>query len=135
MTEQRDSLREALRWIEKAEHDIRNADHTLTLKKDCPLDTVCFHAQQGAEKCLKALLVFEGVDFPRTHDLVLLLHLVPKEAAIRIETVDVHPLNRYSVETRYPGEWAPFTRKEAENAVLLAKKVRKAVKACLRRGL
>lgn len=35
-------------WVEKADNDLRNAEHTLTLRKDCPYDTVCFHAQQCA---------------------------------------------------------------------------------------
>ena len=33
-------------WVQKAEHDLKNAEHTLTLEDDCPFDTVCFHAQQ-----------------------------------------------------------------------------------------
>ena len=37
-------------WVEKAEHDLRNAECVLTLEKDCPADTVCFHSQQCAEK-------------------------------------------------------------------------------------
>lgn len=44
-------------WIKKAEGDLKTAEHTLTLKERCPFDTVCFHAQQCAEKYLKALLV------------------------------------------------------------------------------
>jgi predicted nucleotidyltransferase len=47
-------------WVVKAEHDLRNAEHTLTLEEDCPLDTVAFHAQQCVEKYLKALLVRAG---------------------------------------------------------------------------
>jgi len=66
---------EVRRWVEKAEHDLRNAEHVLTLREQCPTDTVCFHCQQCAEKYLKALLVFRGIAFPRTHDLVLLLNL------------------------------------------------------------
>ena len=42
-------------WLQKASHDLINAEHTLKLPDDeCPLDTVCFHAQQCAEKYLKA---------------------------------------------------------------------------------
>ena len=46
-------------WIKKAESDLKTAEHTLTLKENCPFDTVCFHAQQCAEKYLKALLVYK----------------------------------------------------------------------------
>ena len=48
-------------WVEKAEHDLRNAEHTLTLQEDCPFDTVCYHAQQCAEKYLKAFLISKSL--------------------------------------------------------------------------
>lgn len=37
----------------------------------------CFHAEQAAEKALKALLVVAGIDPPRAHDLELLAGLLP----------------------------------------------------------
>ncbi|MBW1960508.1 MAG: HEPN domain-containing protein [Deltaproteobacteria bacterium] len=40
--------------------------------------TVCFHAQQCAEKYLKAFLTFKNIDFPKTHDIGELLALVSK---------------------------------------------------------
>ena len=46
-------LRNVRQWVAKAENDLRNAEHTLTLQEECPFDTVCFHAQQCAEKYLK----------------------------------------------------------------------------------
>ena len=64
-------------WIEKAEHDFITAEHALTLKENCPFDTICFLAQQCAEKYLKALLVSRSVDFPKTHDLRLLKQRIP----------------------------------------------------------
>jgi HEPN domain-containing protein len=33
-------------WVAKAENDLKTAAHTLRLGKECPTDTVCFHAQQ-----------------------------------------------------------------------------------------
>lgn len=38
--------------------------------------TLGFHAQQAAEKLLKALLAVGGHDYPRSHDLELLLDLL-----------------------------------------------------------
>jgi HEPN domain-containing protein len=51
-------------WVEKAESDLKNAALALRAGHDCPADTVAFHAQQCAEKHLKAVLVFAGIDFP-----------------------------------------------------------------------
>lgn len=39
-------------------------------------ESVGFHVQQAAEKLLKALLVLEGLDYPRSHDLELLMTLL-----------------------------------------------------------
>ena len=55
-------------WIHKAENDSKTSAHPAW-------DTVCFHAQQAAEKYLKAYLVFRGDIPPRTHDLGLRLRL------------------------------------------------------------
>jgi len=118
-------------WVEKAENDLRNATHTLTLEEDCPFDTVCFHAQQCAEKYLKALLLSAGVDVPRTHDLRALMLLTPAHLPLRLDLERVLVLNRYSVEARYPGEWDPITRAETEEAVAIAQEVREAVRRFL----
>jgi len=37
-------------WIRKAENDLINAKHSINIKPKPPLDTICFHAQQCAEK-------------------------------------------------------------------------------------
>lgn len=50
-------------WLRKAEHDLLNIENNLA-SKEIPWDTVCFHAQQAAEKILKA---FSG--FSRTRSL------------------------------------------------------------------
>jgi HEPN domain-containing protein len=120
-------------WIEKAENDLRNATHTLTLEEDCPFDTVCFHAQQCAEKYLKALLLSAGLEAPRTHDLRALMLLMTAQPALGMGLERVLPLNRYSVEARYPGEWDPITRAEAEAAVAIARELREAVRRLLPR--
>ena len=118
-------------WIKKAESDLKTAEHILTLKESCPFDTVCFHAQQCVEKYLKALLVSRSLDFPKTHDLRLLMQRIPAEINLKLRIEEVVSLNRYTIEARYPGDWEPFNRKEAEKAVAIARKVRKAVNAYL----
>jgi HEPN domain-containing protein len=126
-----EGTRAVLAWFEKAQNDLRNAEHTLTLEEGCPVDTVCFHAQQCAEKCLKALLLSSGVDFPKTHDLRALMQLLPPGTAVGVEIEELLSLNRYSVEARYPGDWEPITREQAEEAVGIARRLREAVRAQL----
>jgi len=131
MNEQPEFPSNVHRWLEKAEHDLRNAEYVLTLEDDCPTDTVCFHCQQCAEEYLKALLVRYGVDFPKTHDLVVLLNLAARSCEVTLAAERVQPLNRYSVEARYPGDWEPIGVEEAQKAVNMAREVRAAVRAIL----
>ena len=121
----------ARQWIAKAEEDLLNAEHTLTLRENCPVSTVCFHAQQCAEKYLKALLACRGIEFPKTHDLVVLFNRFGKESDLELRMEDIQPLNRYSIEARYPGDWDPIDMPEATEAVAKARRVRDAVRSVL----
>jgi HEPN domain-containing protein len=98
-----------------------------------PVDTVCFHAQQCAEKYLKALLLQAGSEPPRTHDLRLLLQRLPADMAVLFRMEDMVELNRYSIEARYPGEWEEILRAEAERAVMKARGVGTAARLALAR--
>jgi HEPN domain-containing protein len=118
-------------WVEKAEEDLLTSEHALTLRDHCPVGTICFHAQQCVEKYLKGLLAFHSVPFPKSHDLLEILTLVPESAGLRLQPTEIGVLNRYSVEARYPGDWEPLTREDAEGAVTLARKARESVRACL----
>ena len=44
--------------------------------RDVDDDTLGFHAQQAAEKLLKAVLTSRNVDYPRTHNLGVLVELL-----------------------------------------------------------
>ncbi len=129
-----ESLDMVARWMEKAENDLRNATHTLTLQEDCPFDTVCFHAQQCVEKRLKAIVLRFGLDVPRTHDLRVIFQMVPASSGLDIDLGEILPLNRYSVEARYPDDWEPITREEAEAAVQIARNVSERTRDLLSSG-
>jgi HEPN domain-containing protein len=61
-------INELKSWIAQAEEDYSAAKALFLLRKPL-LSGTCFHAQQSAEKYLKALLIFKDEDFPKTHDL------------------------------------------------------------------
>lgn len=44
--------------------------------RDIEDDLLGFHAQQASEKMLKALLAARGVDYPKTHNLRVLIELL-----------------------------------------------------------
>jgi HEPN domain-containing protein len=131
MSERPDPLRIAKQWAEKAEHDLTVAQHTLRLEKSCPYDMVCFHAQQCAEKYLKALLSFQKIDFPKTHDLTELLALLPVNLQSGFPPEELADLNPYAVEGRYPGEMETEDRTDAKSAIELSLKVRSVVRKIL----
>ena len=133
MSESRELVSLVRAWVEKAEHDLTTAEHTLKLGDDCPFDTVCFHAQQCVEKYLKTLLVLHQQDFPKTHDLAVLARLLPSDVLPKVDTDALLTLNRYPIEARYPGDWEPMSRHDAEEAVGVAQRLRTVVRALLPR--
>ncbi len=114
-------------WVAKAESDLTTAAHVLKLGAECPTDTVCFHAQQCVEKYLKALLVLDGIDFPKTHDIERLTALTPARAGISLTAEEQGRLTDYATTTRYPGS-GEILLTEARRAVVLARRVRKQVR-------
>lgn len=60
-----------------------------------------FHAQQAVEKALKAWLAFFDVQYPRTHDLTLLLSLLEANGQDVNDFQDLVELNPYAVQYRY----------------------------------
>jgi HEPN domain-containing protein len=67
-----DALRSLVRqWLEKAARDLDAAER-LSTEGGRLREIVAFHCQQAAEKYLKALLVRNQIEFPKTHDILTL---------------------------------------------------------------
>lgn len=83
----------------------------------------CFHAQQSAEKYLKALLILKDIDFPKPHDLPT-LNTMCNETGILSGLIpqQLIDLTEYAVHRRYPGDQP--TAEEAKDAIEIAKSVR-----------
>jgi len=63
----------------------------------------CFHAQQAAEKMLKAYIIFLGRPVPKTHNLrELYERIVPKPSGISEFKESIKILDQYYIPTRYP---------------------------------
>lgn len=109
-------------WVEKAEEDFALARAALRRKK--PLITgACFHAQQRAEKYIKALLVSKNAEFPKTHDLLMLNKLCSDVGILlEVDPMLLNHLTDYAVRTRYPGEEP--TLKDAKEAMETTKLIR-----------
>jgi len=110
-------------WLQRARSDLALGRAALD-SPDVLREDVCFHAQQCAEKALKALLVLRKTPYPRTHALEILIDLL-KAADVEVPDEVDHSfsLTQYAVETRYPGEWEPVTEDEAKSALVMAAQV------------
>jgi HEPN domain-containing protein len=112
-----------LEWINKAEGDRFSAQREVRARTHPNYDAACFHAQQCAEKYLKARLQEAGQAFKRTHDLVNLLSLVLSvEPTWSVLQADLIILTDFAIDYRYPGNAA--TKDEAQDAVKRCKRVR-----------
>lgn len=121
-------------WLERAHSDLNLGRAALRARGILPEDA-CFHAQQCAEKAIKGLLTKHGIDFPRTHVIETLLDFLKANGVSVPNIVDESfVLTQYAVQTRYPGEWEPVTKKEAQRALERAAQVLTWVEEQIRLG-
>lgn len=115
------------KWIRRANEDLAVAGQLLA--DGVPyFGAIGFHAQQAAEKFLKAFLVWHQVEFPKTHDLGQLLQLVEsRDKALSESLHEIVVLTDYGVDMRYPGDLPDLTADEASRAVELAKQTKDGV--------
>ena len=94
-------------WVAKAEGDFAMVEREARARKNPSPDGLCFHAQQCAEKYLKARLCEAGRRVEKVHDLAALL-----DSVVRVEPLwesyraDLAYLSEFAVRYRYPGESA-----------------------------
>jgi HEPN domain-containing protein len=106
---------EALKWLREAEKDRRSAEALL----DVEPSRAVFHAQQFAEKAIKAFLTFHQVPFRRTHDLTDLgFECAALDPTLESTLRQVQNLTDYASAFRYPD--APYEPESAEAASALA---------------
>lgn len=117
-------------WLAKAEGDFAILERESRARKNPSYDGMCFHAQQCAEKYLKARLCEADVEFAKIHDLVALL-----EQALIVEPtwerfrIDLAFLSEFAVAFRYPGETAD--KDSAMNARQRCRGFRRAARVAL----
>jgi HEPN domain-containing protein len=119
-----------LEWIQKAEGDFATARRENESGESPNYDAVAFHAQQCAEKYLKARLIEAERSFPKTHDLAVILDLVLEvEPGWESMRPELNALTDLGVEVRYPGTFAD--EEDAAHALETARKVRDMVRSSL----
>lgn len=62
------NIKEAEEWQRLAAMDLSTAEYLKNMFPN-PIEIICYHCQQSAEKYLKGYLVFCGMAPPKIHDL------------------------------------------------------------------
>ena len=115
MTPQRE---EAEQLLAAAERDAV-AFRILSADPEAPTEIVLFHAQQAAEKFIKAVFATQGMVYRRTHDLLVLWETA-RDHGLSVPTNYelLAGLGPYAVEFRYLGAAVPeVSTLEAERLI------------------
>ena len=118
-----ENMAAAQEWLAYAEADLGVADHLNKTYHPKPLQIICFHCQQAAEKAVKAVIVLMGSQggLPKKHDLFLLLKQIQNMLSIDEKFYDyADMLSPYGVAMRYPNE-LPLEERHAEKAISMAR--------------
>ncbi len=117
-------------WVAKAEADFATVERECRARENPNYDGICFHAQQCAEKYLKARLCEADITFGKIHDLMVLLEqILNVEPAWDEFREDLAYLSDFAVAFRYPGESAD--REAALDAQSRCRKFRIAARKAL----
>lgn len=92
-------------WLDAAKDDLAVIDEIL--ERADLTNVTAFHAQQCAEKCLKALLEEQKIPVRKTHSLIQLIGLVSGSYSefSDIDTTIPNLLDQLYTDSRYPNEF------------------------------
>ena len=96
-------LEHARSLLEMARADLNSLrGMTLSTEEDFFTDEIFgFHAQQAAEKCLKAWIAALGQSYPRTHDLMVLIGILETAGADTENLDSLVDLTPFAIQYRY----------------------------------
>lgn len=94
-------------WMNSARTDLGVARHLNETYHPKPVEIICYHSQQAAEKAIKALIIYKGAagGMPKVHDLSFLLDQIKNMVSINEKFYDyADTLTPYGVSVKYPHE-------------------------------
>jgi len=119
-----ENLSDSMKWLSHAESDFGVAKHLMNTYYPKPLEIICFHCQQAAEKAVKAVIVLNGCQggLPKKHDITMLLNQIKNMVSVDEALFDyADMLAPYGVAMRYPNEMI-LEERHAETAISIAAK-------------
>ena len=92
----------AAEWLRFSQMDLHSAEY-LKAMVPLPLEIICYHCQQSAEKALKAFLALHQKEILKTHDLRFLCNECAK-IDFDFSRIEEHcsRITIYGVQSRYP---------------------------------
>jgi HEPN domain-containing protein len=94
----------ANKWLEYARTDYNVALHDTTFHP-IPIEIICYHCEQAAEKALKAILAYHNETIPRIHDLYRILELcIVHVSQLSDLSSQAKRLTDFAIVTRYPND-------------------------------
>jgi HEPN domain-containing protein len=106
-------------WIERAKSSLELAQAKSI--RHIYYEDFCFQLQQAAEKALKGLLIYYGVEPEFTHNISKLITNLEEHTEIPKNVRKSINLTNYAIQTRYPGEYTDITKEEYEESIIIAK--------------
>jgi HEPN domain-containing protein len=108
------------KWLKQAEHDLEMAEKNIPIKG---YDVCAFLAQQSVEKVLKAVILLNGKQLPRTHYIDELARVLQLPENIMDAVLDLVPDYTFA---RYPdvADHVPFAEYTEEIAIEKAKQAK-----------
>jgi HEPN domain-containing protein len=113
--------REVERWLRYAREDLEAA--RLIVEHGSVPRAACFHAQQSAEKAIKAALIFSEKEVPYRHDLDFLKNLLPGGWELKESQADLSRLTLWAIQPRYPDDLPEATEADARTAIEQAQEI------------
>lgn len=105
-------------WLATASVDLRAGRACLSVA-DPVVTAATYHCQQAAEKLVKAVLVWLGIDVPRSHDIDSLVMRIPHDLPIRERLSPLGRFTAFATLYRYPGEAGDVSDEPTKEDVLV----------------
>ena len=112
-------------WLIRARNDLALAEFTFEQRNDL-LDTAAYHCQQAAEKAVKAFVVSQNIQVPKTHDIRRLIQqALAAKPGFTLYFTDADLLTPLATEFRYPSDdEAPMpTFVQVQEAIAAARRI------------
>ena len=111
-------------WFRFADMDLDLAKNTVKTMYPIPLELVCYHCQQSAEKFLKGTIIAFGIEIEKTHDLPTLMETLEEHAEMPPDFFRIlNSLTQFGVRTRYPNAIS-VDESQTKNAIVHAEKIK-----------